>query len=153
MITERTVSFCTSPEWAAATLAGMGLLVLLLLGITVIAFGFAFSKVGQGFRQLSQDVTLLPSSAREPTPGAGTAHVPPTCGSNASLPVGPNDLCTVSLSTKALRFVILAVESEMERMRAALARPELDEDEAAELGNDLRYYEAILPELKRGLQG
>ncbi len=52
MITERTVSFGTSPGWALATLIGMGLLVLLLLGIAVVTFGFAFSKVGANFRQV-----------------------------------------------------------------------------------------------------
>lgn len=52
MITERTVAFSTSPGWALAALIGLVLLVLLLLGIAVISFGFAFSKAGQGFRQI-----------------------------------------------------------------------------------------------------
>lgn len=58
----------------------------------------------------------------------------------------------VILSEKAVRFVLVAIETEKRRLEA-VAKTSDDEDRVAEAGNDLGVYVAIEEELKRALGG
>lgn len=58
----------------------------------------------------------------------------------------------VELSEKAIRFVLIAIETEKRRLEA-IEKTSDDEDEVADAGNDLGVYLAIEEELKRALGG
>lgn len=58
----------------------------------------------------------------------------------------------LQLSDKAIRFVLIAIETEKRRLEA-IEKTSDDEDEVADAGNDLGVYVAIEEELKRALGG
>lgn len=58
----------------------------------------------------------------------------------------------LQLSDKAIRFVLIAIETEKRRLEA-IEKTSDDEDEVADAGNDLGVYVTIEEELKRALGG
>jgi hypothetical protein len=57
----------------------------------------------------------------------------------------------VSLSPKAIRFIVEALEVQVASYKSQLEQDDLDEDRAADLTNDLMFLEALLKDLKRTL--
>jgi hypothetical protein len=58
----------------------------------------------------------------------------------------------VSLSPKAVRFVVEALEAQIEIGRSQLESDVLDEDRAADLGNDLMFMESLVQDLRQGME-
>ncbi len=54
----------------------------------------------------------------------------------------------VNLSPKAVRFLVEALEFQMAAYQAQLDMPELNEDDASELTNDMMFLESLVQELK-----
>ena len=57
----------------------------------------------------------------------------------------------ISLSPKAIRFIVEALEAQALSYQSQLAQDDLDEDLAADLTNDLMFLEALLQDLKQTL--
>ncbi len=59
----------------------------------------------------------------------------------------------MNLSFKDLRFIIEAIEHQINAYQERLQVIEdVDEDEAADLGNDIKFLELLLADMKRGLE-
>ena len=59
----------------------------------------------------------------------------------------------MNLSFKDLRFIIEAIEHQINGYQERLqVIEEVDEDEAADLGNDIKFLELLLADMKRGLE-
>ena len=59
----------------------------------------------------------------------------------------------MNLSFKDLRFIIEALENLINAYQERLQVIEdVDEDEAADLGNDIKFLEPLLADMKRGLE-
>lgn len=55
----------------------------------------------------------------------------------------------LKFSSKATRFIIIAVEHEIATLKAQMQDPNMSEDELSDCSNDLAYYEIILEEIKK----
>jgi hypothetical protein len=55
----------------------------------------------------------------------------------------------MNLSPKAIRFLVEALEFQMSAYQTRLDSEELDEDDVADLTNDLMFLESLLQELKK----
>ncbi|MCY7383762.1 MAG: hypothetical protein LH628_14485 [Microcoleus sp. CAN_BIN18] len=59
----------------------------------------------------------------------------------------------MNLSFKDLRFIIEAIEHQINAYQERLQVIEdVDENEAADLGNDIKFLELLLADMKRGLE-
>jgi hypothetical protein len=57
----------------------------------------------------------------------------------------------MNLSPKAIRFLVEALEFRIATHQAQLDEPELYEDEASELTNDMMFLESLLQDFKKAL--
>jgi hypothetical protein len=57
----------------------------------------------------------------------------------------------MNLSPKAIRFLVEALEFRIATYQAQLDEPELNEDDASELTNDMMFLESLLQDLKEAL--
>jgi hypothetical protein len=58
----------------------------------------------------------------------------------------------VNLSPKAMRFTVEALEYRILSYEQQLEVPDLDEDQASDLTNDLMFLEALLQDFKKALE-
>jgi hypothetical protein len=58
----------------------------------------------------------------------------------------------VNLSPKAMRFTVEALEYRILAYEQQLEVPDLDEDRASDLTNDLMFLEALLQDFKKALE-
>jgi hypothetical protein len=57
-------------------------------------------------------------------------------------------MAMMNLSPKAVRFLVEALEFRIAAYQTQLDAPELNEDEASEITNDMMFLESLLQELK-----
>jgi hypothetical protein len=55
----------------------------------------------------------------------------------------------MDLSPKAIRFILEAIEFRSAAYQKQLKNEDLDDDETADLGNDVMFLESLLQELKQ----
>lgn len=60
-------------------------------------------------------------------------------------------MSTVNLSPKAIRFLVEALEFRIAAYQAQLDEPELQDDEASEITNDMMFLESLLQDLKEAM--
>jgi hypothetical protein len=58
----------------------------------------------------------------------------------------------VNLSPKAVRFVVEALEAQISAYQSELEHEELDDDRAADLGNDLMFMESLVQDLRQAME-
>jgi hypothetical protein len=58
----------------------------------------------------------------------------------------------MNLSPKALRFTVEALEYRMAAYEQQLENADLDEDQVADLSNDLMFLESLLQDLRKALE-
>jgi hypothetical protein len=57
----------------------------------------------------------------------------------------------IQMSPKELRFVIEAMEFRITSYEARLGEPLIGDDEASDIGNDVRFLKVVLQEMKKHL--
>ncbi|NJO72563.1 MAG: hypothetical protein HC833_01570 [Leptolyngbyaceae cyanobacterium RM1_406_9] len=57
----------------------------------------------------------------------------------------------MNLSPKAIRFLVEALEFRIAAYQAQLDEPELQDDEASEITNDMMFLESLLQDLKEAM--
>jgi hypothetical protein len=62
------------------------------------------------------------------------------------------DNLTRNLSPKAVRFIVEALEFRIAAYQRQLSDEELDEDESADIGNDLMFLKSLLQSLQQASQ-
>jgi hypothetical protein len=60
-------------------------------------------------------------------------------------------MTTINLSPKAIRFLVETLEYRINAYQSQLDEPELSEEDASELTNDMMVLESLLDDLKKTL--